>query len=69
MGRIIMTLLIVYVASILVGDLVAVGIAELVEYYSKTASLWVFLALYFAVFWIAWRFAVHVTAPRKVATR
>jgi hypothetical protein len=59
-----MSLLIVYVGAVLAGDLLAVGIAELVEYYSKAASVWVFLVLYFAVFWVAWQLAVRVTAPR-----
>jgi hypothetical protein len=59
-----MSLLIVYVIAIMVGDLVAVGIAEVVERYSEKASLGVFLALYFVVFWVAWRIAVRVTEPR-----
>jgi hypothetical protein len=63
LGIIIMSLLIVYVIAILVGDLLAAGIAEIVERYSEGASLGVFLALYFVVFWAAWRVAVRVTEP------
>jgi hypothetical protein len=59
-----MSLLLIYVASIMVGDLIAISIAEVVEYYSEKASLWVFLALFFVVFWVAWRFAVRTTEPR-----
>ena len=56
-----MSLIIIYVVGIFVGDIVAVGVAEVVERFSEKASLGVFLALYFLVFWIAWRFAVRVT--------
>ena len=58
-----MILIIVFVISILVGDLIAVGIAEVVEHFSEQLSLWVFLALFFLVFWGAWVIAVRVTAP------
>jgi hypothetical protein len=60
-----MSLLIVYVIAIMVGDLLAVGVAEIVERYSEKASLGVFLALYFVVFWLAWRVAVRITEPRR----
>ena len=63
-----MSLIIIYVVGIFVGDIVAVGVAEVVERFSEKASLGVFLALYFLVFWIAWRFAVRVTEPAKVAS-
>jgi hypothetical protein len=68
-GIIIMSLLIVYVIAIMVGDLFAVGIVEIVERYSEKASLGVFLALYFVVFWVAWRVAVRVTEPRPALSQ
>jgi NADH:ubiquinone oxidoreductase subunit 6 (subunit J) len=64
-----MSLLIVYVIAIMVGDLFAVGIAEIVERFSEKASLGVFLALYFVVFWVAWRVAVRVTEPRPALSQ
>jgi len=61
-----MSLLIAYVIAIIIGDLLAIGIAEIVERYSEKASLGVFLALYFVVFWVAWPIAVRITEPRPV---
>jgi cytochrome c biogenesis factor len=63
-----MTLIIAFVLSVLVGDLIAVGIAEIIERFSEQLSLWVFLALFFLVFWGAWIIAVRVTAPRAASS-
>jgi cytochrome c biogenesis factor len=63
-----MTLIIAFVISVLVGDLIAVGIAEIIERFSEQLSLWVFLALFFLVFWGAWIIAVRVTAPRTASS-
>ncbi len=63
-----MTLIIAFVISVLVGDLIAVGIAEVIERFSEQLSLWVFLALFFLVFWGAWIIAVRVTEPRGAST-
>jgi hypothetical protein len=64
-----MMLIIVYVASIIGGDLAAFGIAKVVERFSDTGSLVVFLTLYFLVFGIAWHFAVRVTAPKQATSK
>jgi hypothetical protein len=64
-----MILLTAFVISILVGDLVAIGIASVVEYFSKTISLFVFLALFLGVIPIAWRVAVRATEPQGLLTR
>ena len=58
-----MVLLAAFVVSVLVGDLVAVVIAEIVEYFSKSISLFVFLGLFVAVIPVAWRVAVRFTEP------
>lgn len=63
----IMSLIVIYIISIFVGDLVAVGIAEVIERFSDKAGLVVFLALYFLVFWVAWQFAVRITEPKASA--
>ena len=59
-----MVLIAVYLVFVVIGDVFAVGVAELVEsYVSKGASLAVFFVLFFLVFWIGWQLAVRVTAP------
>jgi hypothetical protein len=59
-----MVLLVAFAISVLVGDLVAVAIAEVVEYFSKSISLFVFLGLFVAVIPVAWRIAVRFTEPK-----
>ena len=56
-----MTAILVFVAFVIVGDGVAIGISSLVERVSESASLMVFFALFILVFWAAWRAAVVVT--------
>ena len=63
-----MVLLCAFVATVLVGDLIAVGIAELVEFFSDKISLFVFLGLYIGVIPVAWRIAVRVTEPKDAVT-
>ena len=62
-----MVLLTAFVLTVLLGDLIAVGIAEIVEYFSKPISLFVFLVLFIAIIPIAWRIAVRVTVPKASA--
>jgi hypothetical protein len=59
-----MGLLVVYVAIVAVGDLVAVGIGEVLDRVAPVVSLPVFLALWLGVFFFGWRLAVHWTEPR-----
>ena len=56
-----MKLIAVYVALVLVGELIAYVIGRSVEQWSVSASLPVFLACFFIVFWVAWRAAVKLT--------
>jgi hypothetical protein len=56
-----MSVIVVFLAFVLVGDAIAVGIATIVEHFSNTASLLVFLALFISVFVAAWHAAVYVT--------
>jgi hypothetical protein len=61
-----MGLLLVYIATLIVGQSCVVGISLLVDrHYSSYAGLLVFIVLYFTVFWLSWRFAVRVTEPRS----
>jgi hypothetical protein len=56
-----MSVILVFVAFVLIGDAVAFGIASIVERFSESASLIVFLALFVLVFWVGWQLAVRVT--------
>ena len=60
-----MQLLAVYLVLIVMGDFIAYGIGTAVQQVSEAASLPIFLALYFFVFFIAWVIAVRLTEPRK----
>ena len=61
-----MSLLLVYIASLVIGQSAAVGVGLLVDrHYSSYGGLMVFIALYFTVFWLAWRFALRVTEPKS----
>ena len=56
-----MSVILVFVAFVIIGDSIAVGIASIVERFSEHASLIVFLALFILVFWASWLAAVRVT--------
>jgi CDP-diglyceride synthetase len=68
-----MMLIVVYLALMLAGDVVAYGIGYIVERPhlvglpfepQKTVSLAIFLAAYFVNLWLAWQLAVKLTAPK-----
>jgi hypothetical protein len=56
-----MSVILVFLAFVVVGDVIAIGISSLVEQFSETASLLAFLAMFIAVFVAAWHAAVYVT--------
>jgi hypothetical protein len=59
------SLLVAYIATVVVGQALAVSIGLIVDrLYSSYAGLVVFIPLYFTVFYLAWKFAVRVTEPR-----
>lgn len=55
-----MKLLAVYTLFVVIGEGIAYAIGRLVEQWSAAASLPVFLACFFLVFWVAWRGATRV---------
>ena len=57
-----MKLLATYVVFVLIGEGIAYTVGRSVEHWSQAASLPVFLACFFIVFWAAWRLAVRITA-------
>jgi hypothetical protein len=63
-----MSLLAVYLALMITGDVIAYLIGLVIERTVPAASLPAFLAMYFLFLWIAWVIAVRVTEPRKTAT-
>ena len=59
-----MALLAVYLALVIIGDVIAYWIGLVIERTVPAASLPAFLALYFAFLWVAWVIAVRITAPK-----
>jgi len=53
-------ILIIYVICMIAGQATAVGIGLLLDPYSKTAALSVFIPLYYAMYWVAWRVALWI---------
>jgi hypothetical protein len=53
-------ILVLYVVFMIVGQAIAVGIGLLLDPYSKTLALSVFIPLYYAMYWVAWRLALLV---------
>ena len=63
-----MSLMIAYIATLLVGQSISVGIGLLVDrYHSSYGGLMVFIALYFFMFWAGWRVALWFTKPKSPA--
>ena len=61
-----MTLLAVFFASLVVGQAISIAIGLMVERaVSPYAGLVTFIACYFVMFWVAWRFSVWITEPRS----
>ena len=58
-----MLLITAFAISVLVGDLIAIGICSIVERFSEMGSLVLFLTLFVVVIPIAWRLAVKSTEP------
>jgi hypothetical protein len=62
-----MRLLVVFLLSLVVSQSISIGIGLLVERHTSAyTGLVTFIALYFAMFWLAWRFAVRVTELNAV---
>jgi hypothetical protein len=55
-----MRILIVYFFCVLVGQALALGIGLLIDPYSKTVALAVFIPIYYAMYWVAWRVSLFI---------
>ena len=61
-----MSLLVIFIISPVIGQSLSIGLGLLVERYSTPyTGLVTFITSYFVMFWLAWRFAVRITAPRS----
>ncbi len=56
-----MSVILVYVVLVVIGDIAAVFVSAAVEHFSKSASLMVFFVLFAGVFWLSWIVAVRIT--------
>ena len=52
--------LLIYLVCMIAGQAVAVGIGLLIDPYSTTLALSVFIPLYYAMYWVAWRVALFI---------
>jgi CDP-diglyceride synthetase len=59
-----MSLLIVYVALVIMGDLIAYFVGLVIERTAPAASLPAFLAMYSLFLWVSWVIAVRITQSR-----
>ena len=61
-----MKLLLVFLVGLLIGQSISVGVGLLVERHaSPYTGLVTFIACYFAMFWVAWKLAVRITAQES----
>jgi hypothetical protein len=65
-----MKLLVVFIMTLAVGQMISVGVGLLVERQtSPYTGLITFIAMYFATFLVAWRLSVRITAPGPSSAR
>ena len=63
-----MLLIVWYLGLVVAGDALAYLVGLLVEsQFGSNTSMIVFLAMYFAVLWLAWILSVWITEPKKAA--
>jgi membrane protein implicated in regulation of membrane protease activity len=53
-------ILLIYVLCMFAGQAAAVGVGLALDSYSTTLALSVFIPLYYAMYWVAWRFALFI---------
>src|SRR4051794_34242801 len=53
-------IVLIYLACMIAGQAITVGIGLLLDPYSKTLALSVFIPLYYAMYWVAWRVALWI---------
>lgn len=63
-----MRVIVVYVISLIIGQAASVGVGLLADLHSKAAGVAVFIPIYFAMYWICWRFALWVADDLPAAS-
>jgi hypothetical protein len=59
-----MGLLVVFLVMVIVGQSISISLALIVErIVSPDPGLRTFIALYFTMFWVAWKLSLRITAP------
>ena len=59
-----MGLLVVFIVTVIIGQTLSIGIALMLDrLVSPYTGLVTFIALYFAMFWLAWKLSVRITEP------
>jgi hypothetical protein len=59
-----MGLLAVFIIALVIGQAISVAVGLVVERHTTPyTGLVTFISAYFVMFWLAWRFAIRVTAP------
>jgi hypothetical protein len=53
-------IILIYLVCMIAGQAFAVAVGLLLDPYSKTAALAVFIPLYYAMYWVAWRLALLI---------
>jgi hypothetical protein len=59
-----MWIMVVYTLIVLVGETTTVAIGLVLDRIFPAVSLTVSLTLFFAILWLAWVLAVHLTEPK-----
>jgi hypothetical protein len=63
-----MSLLVAYIICLVIGQSITISIGLVLDrVWTPAASLPISLALYFSMFWIAWKVAVRITEPKTAA--
>lgn len=53
-------IILIYLVCMIAGQAAAVGVGLALDSYSKTVALAVFIPLYYAMYWVAWRIALFI---------
>lgn len=59
-------LLLIYVLVVMILQALGFGVSKLVDSFSPTSSMLVFLVLFIGAFGLAWPIAVRLTEPKSV---
>ena len=63
-----MMLIVYYLVLVVLGDVAAVMLCLWIERAWPAASLPIFLAVYFAILWVAWVLAIRLSEPKATTT-